>query len=181
MNTHSDDSDRPPDLPNISSESNAKTFPREEFLARLAPWVLRWALALTILSAVADRFGIWGPLGSANVSWGDWPHFVAYTAKVNSFLPGAVAPALAVMATVAEVLLGVALALGVFCRPVAWASAVLLALFAGAMTLSFGIKAPLNYSVFADAAAAFALGAWPAAPNHRKHREAICHSHNRSL
>ena len=35
-----------------------------------------------------------------------------------------------------------ALVLAVFRRPVAWASAVLLALFAGAMTLSFGIKAP---------------------------------------
>jgi hypothetical protein len=110
MNTHSDVSDRPPHSPSNSSESQAKKFVREEFLARLAPWVLRWALALTILSAVADRFGIWGPPGSANVSWGDWAHFVAYTAKVNSFLPGAVAPALAVMATVAEVLLGVALA-----------------------------------------------------------------------
>ena len=67
------------------------------------------------------------------------------------------------MATVAEALLGVALILGVFRRPVAWASAIVLALFAGAMTLSFGIKAPHNYSVFADVAAAFALGAWPAA------------------
>jgi hypothetical protein len=53
---------------------------------------LRWALGLTLLSAVADRFGLWGQLGSANVSWGDWAHFVAYTAKVNSFLPGVVAP-----------------------------------------------------------------------------------------
>jgi putative oxidoreductase len=181
MNTHSDVSDRPPHSPNNSSESQAKKFVREEFLARLARWVLRWALAVTTLSAVADRFGLWGPPGSANVSWGDWPHFVAYTAKVNSFWPGAVVPALAIVATVAEVLLGVALILGVFRRPVAWASAILLALFVGAMTLSFGIKAPLNYSVFADAAAAFALGAWPAAPNHREHREAICHSHNRSL
>jgi putative oxidoreductase len=167
MNTHSDVSDRPPDSPNNSSESQPKAFVREEFLARLAPWALRWALAVTILSAVADRFGIWGPPGSANVSWGDWPHFVAYTAKVNSFLPGAVAPPLAIMATVAEALLGVALILGVFRRPVAWASAIVLALFAGAMTLSFGIKAPLNLSVFADVAAAFALGAWPTAPKHK--------------
>jgi len=35
---------------------------------------------VTILSAVADRFGLWGPPRAANVSWGDWPHFVAYTA-----------------------------------------------------------------------------------------------------
>ena len=75
MNTHSDVSDRPPDSPNNCSESQPKAFVREEFLACLAPWALRWALAVTILSAVADRFGIWGPPGSANVSWGDWPHF----------------------------------------------------------------------------------------------------------
>jgi hypothetical protein len=59
--------------------------------------------------------------------------------------------------------LGLALILGIFPRPVAWASAALLGLFAVAMTLSLGIKAPLNYSVFADAAAAFVLGAWPVA------------------
>jgi hypothetical protein len=32
------------------------------------------------------------------------------------------------------------------------------------MTLSFGIKASLNFSVFADAAAALLLGFWPATP-----------------
>jgi hypothetical protein len=41
----------------------------------------------------------------------------------------------------------------------------LLVLFAGSMTLSFGIKAPLNYSVLVDAAAAFALSVWPATRN----------------
>ena len=122
---------------------------------------LRWVLGLTMLSAVADRFGLWDPPGTTNVSWGDWSHFVAYTAKVNSFLPGALAPALAIMATVAELLLGVALILGVFCRQVALASATLLTLFAIAMTWSFGIKAPLNFSVFVDAAAALVLSAWP--------------------
>ena len=47
------------------------------------------ALAVTILSAVADRFGICGPPGSANVSWGDWPHFVAYTASLHRSSKGA--------------------------------------------------------------------------------------------
>jgi uncharacterized membrane protein YphA (DoxX/SURF4 family) len=112
---------------------------------------------------VADRFGIWGPPGAGAVSWGDWTYFVAYTAKVNSFLPSSLAPALAVIATAAEGLLGIALILGIFRRPVAIASAVLFALFAGAMTLSFGVKAPLDYSVFVDFAAAFILTVWPAA------------------
>jgi uncharacterized membrane protein YphA (DoxX/SURF4 family) len=89
-------------------------------------------------------------------------------------LPAIVAPALAIVATAAEGLLGVALLLGAFPRAVAWASAVLLALFAGAMTLSFGIKAPLNYSVFADGAAALALSVWPKAGNSQtKRNEAI--------
>ena len=46
---------------------------------------LRWALGVTLLSAVADRFGLWGPPGAVNIR----PRFVAYTAKVNSFLPAA--------------------------------------------------------------------------------------------
>ncbi len=136
----------------------------ENLLVRIAPCTLRWALGVTLLSAVADRFGGWGLPGSANASWGDWTHFVAYTAKVNGFLPATLAPALAVVATAAEIVLGVALLLGVYRRAVAWAAAGLFITFAAAMSLSFGVKAPLNYSVFADAAAALLLGAWPATP-----------------
>ena len=169
MNTDSDASDRPPAQSNSPPALKAKTSVRGEFLGRVAVVILRWALGLTLLSAVADRFGLWGQPGSANVSWGDWAHFVAYTAKVNSFLPGVVAPALAVTATAAEVSLGVALLLGVLPRLVACTSAGLLALFAGAMTLSFGIKAPLNYSVFVNAAAALMLSAWPATSTHQIH------------
>ena len=161
MNTRSDSFNLTPD----SSEPKPKLLAREVFLARAAPLALRWSLAVTLLSAVADRFGIWGPPGAANVSWGDWSHFVAYTAKVNSFLPAVVAPFLAVGSTAAEALLGVALIAGVFPRTVAWASVMLLVLFAGAMTLSFGIKAPLNLSVLVDAAAAFARAAWPVTQN----------------
>ena len=92
---------------------------------RIAPLLLRLALGVTLLSAVADRFGIWGPPGGATVTWGDWTHFVAYTAKVNSFLPGAFAPVLAIAATAAEALLGITLILGILRRPVAFASAAL--------------------------------------------------------
>ena len=131
------------------------------FLVWVARLVLRLTLAVTLLSAVADRFGMWGGPGSTNVAWGDWPHFVAYTAKVNSFLPQGLAPTLAVMATAAELVLGVALVLGVFPRLAAWAATALFGLFAVTMTVSFGIKAPLNFSVFVDAAAAFVLATWP--------------------
>lgn len=136
----------------------------ENLLVRVAPGTLRWALGVTLLSAVADRFGGWGLPGSANASWGDWTHFVAYTARVNGFLPATLAPALAVAATATEIVLGVALLLGVYRRVVAWAAAGLFVTFAAAMSISFGVKAPLNYSVFADAAAALLLGAWNTTP-----------------
>src|ERR1700757_5448345 len=147
-----------------SMNAYASLSDRPGIAARIAPLVLRLALGVTLLSAVADRFGIWGPPGAATVSWGDWTHFVAYTAKVNSFLPGAFAPVLAIASTAAEALLGTTLILGILRRPLAFASAALFALFAGAMTLSFGIKAPLDFSVFVDFAAALLLGAWPASP-----------------
>ena len=35
----------------------------------------RFALGASFLSAVADRFGLWGPYGAKNVSWGNFAHF----------------------------------------------------------------------------------------------------------
>ena len=113
---------------------------------------------------MADRFGLWGSPGAVNIAWGNWSGFVAYTAKVNSFLPAAVAPELAIVATVAELVLGLALLLGVWPRLVAWATCGLITLFAVAMTFSFGVKDPLNLSVFVDAAAALLLAARPRKP-----------------
>ena len=118
---------------------------------------LRLALGISFLSAVADRFGLWGSFGQPNVSWGDFSHFVAYTGKLNWFMPSAAIPALAWAATCAETLLGVALVLGVFTRVAAFLSGWLLLLFALSMTFALGFKAPLNLSVFSASGAAFLL------------------------
>jgi len=134
---------------------------KNERMMVLASWYLRLGLGAGFLSAVADRFGLWGHNGAPQVAWGDWAHFVAYTAQLNWFLPKTLIPALAWFATVAEALLGLALVLGFCLRSAALASAVLLTLFAVAMTCSLGIKAPLNYSVFAAAGGALLLGVIP--------------------
>jgi uncharacterized membrane protein YphA (DoxX/SURF4 family) len=118
---------------------------------------LRWSLGLTFLSACADRFGLWGPPGSRYAVWGDWSHFAAYAATMNSFLPAWLHTPAAYIATIAETSFGIALIAGLFLRAVAFGSAFLLGLFALAMTISLGIKAPLNYSVFVDAGAAWLL------------------------
>ena len=121
---------------------------------------LRLALGVSFLAAVADRFGLWGSFGQPNVAWGDFPRFVAYTAKLLWFLPPAAVPALAWAATLAETLLGIALVLGIFTRIAALLSGLQLLLFALLMTLALGLKAPLNFSVFSASAAAFLLAAF---------------------
>jgi uncharacterized membrane protein YphA (DoxX/SURF4 family) len=80
-----------------------------------------------------------------------------YTAQVNSFMPAFSIPFLAWAATLAEFGLGAALIIGIWPRWVGLGSAVLLALFGIAMAISFGIKSPLDYSVFSASAGALVL------------------------
>jgi len=91
------------------------------------------------------------------VSWGNYERFLAYTAKVNSFLPPQVIPALALIATTAETLFGLLLVLGWKTRVTALLSGILLTAFALAMTTSLGIEAPLSFSVYSAAGGAFFL------------------------
>lgn len=119
----------------------------------------RLALGVSFLSAVADRFGLYGAPGSPRVAWGDFAHFTAYTAVVNPFAPAALVPLLAWTATLLEIVLGVLLIAGVFTRYVAAAAGVLLLLFAFGMSIGVSVKAPLDYSVFTAAAAAFLVSA----------------------
>lgn len=117
--------------------------------------VLRLTIAMAFLDAVADRFGILGSHGTPGVAWGDFAHFIGYTAQVNSFLPSAVIPALAVLATICETLFGLALLLGIRIRLTAMGSAALLFLFGTAMTIS-GFS-QFAYGVYLLAAGALAL------------------------
>jgi uncharacterized membrane protein YphA (DoxX/SURF4 family) len=121
---------------------------------------LRIALGISFLSAVADRFGLWGAYGNPNVVWGEFSRFVAYMGKLNSFAPKALIPALAWAATFAEVLLGLALVLGLFTRVAALLSGLMLLLFALTMTFALGVKAPLDFSLFSVSAGAFLLAAY---------------------
>ena len=127
-------------------------------LAKCSSVFLRFALGISFLSAVADRFGLWGVYGQPNVSWGNYARFVDYTAKLNWFLPATMVPALAIIATAFETLLGLLLVLGLKTRVAALLSGVLLTTFALTMTIALGVKAPLNLSVFSAAGGALLLG-----------------------
>src|SRR4051812_50109937 len=56
-------------------------------LSNTARVAMRMALAAGFLSAVADRFGLWGPIGTPGVSWGGFAKFLDYTATLLPFLP----------------------------------------------------------------------------------------------
>lgn len=118
---------------------------------------LRLALGVTFLTAVTDRFGLWGPQGTQNVAWGNFSNFLAYTATLNPYLPTEWIPALGWAVTVAESVLGLTLIVGFETRKVAVLSGMLLLAFAFGMAIGTGIKAPLNFSVFSASAGSFLL------------------------
>lgn len=121
----------------------------------------RVALGVGFLSAVADRFGLWGPAGATNVAWGDVAHFSQYAAKLNPYLPAALVPALAWVVTIAATVAGVALVAAVYVRPAAILAAVLLLGFSVGMAIGTGIKTALDASVPPAAATALLLAIWP--------------------
>lgn len=125
---------------------------------------LRLALGVAFLSAVADRFGLWGPAGAKNVAWGNFAQFTQYAGQLNPWAPAALIPTLAWVSTAAELALGVALILGLFTRWAALSSGILLLFFGGGMSIGTGLKSALDASVFSAAAAAFALVVLDAGP-----------------
>ncbi len=122
---------------------------------------LRIAIAITFLSAVADRFGLWGAPGQASVAWGNWENFRIYSNSVNSFVPESIGNILAIVATVFEIIVSVLLLIGYKIRFIAVGAGLLLLCFALAMTISFGIKSALDYSVWVDVTACFLLASIP--------------------
>ena len=118
---------------------------------------LRYALALGFLSAVADRFGLWGSFGQPNVAWGSFSRFLDYTHRLNWYLPAGIMLPLGVVTTGAELLFGLLLLAGWHTRVTALLSGLLLMLFGLAMAFALGVEAPLNASVFPAAGGAFLL------------------------
>ena len=123
-------------------------------LRQIAKLFLRLTIVASMLSSVADRFGIWA---KELCTWGDMDKFVAYTQSLIPYIPANAVPVLAWTATVLEVLLPLCLLVGLKLKWSASRSGLLRLVFAIAMATSVGIKAPLNYSTFTASAAAFGI------------------------
>ena len=122
-----------------------------------AHWIkvfLRLALSMAFLSAVADRLGFWPEEIS---TWGNMEAFLAYTESMVPWAPESLVPFMGWSATILEAIFAILLILGFKTKLTAQLSGVLLLVFGLSMVFSFGLKAPLDYSVFSAAAAAFGL------------------------
>lgn len=121
---------------------------------KIVEWFLRITLSLGLFSAVADRFGLWSKELSA---WGNWDNFIAYTQKLNPWVPNFAINIVGGLATFLEVIFAIGLLTNLKTSLVAKGTGFLLLLFGLAMTFSLNVKVPLDYSVFVGAAGAFAL------------------------
>jgi putative oxidoreductase len=120
--------------------------------------LLRFALGAGLISAVAHRLGLWGAPGSSSVTWGNMANFETYTKKLAPWCPGVILPTLAWGVTIAELVLGLLLIVGLWRKPTAVLAALLTLSFALSMTVLLGPHEPLNYSVFVFAFASLYLG-----------------------
>jgi uncharacterized membrane protein YphA (DoxX/SURF4 family) len=130
---------------------------KDSKFAGYAALLLRIGIGVGFLSAVADRFGLWGPFGQPNVEWGDFSRFLEYTHTLNWYLPAGMIPLLGGIATGAEILFGLLILVGWHTRVAALLSGLLLLTFGVAMTLALGIKAPLNFAVLTGVGGALLL------------------------
>jgi uncharacterized membrane protein YphA (DoxX/SURF4 family) len=130
---------------------------KDSKFAGYAALLLRIGIGVGFLSAVADRFGLWGPFGQPNVEWGDFSRFLEYTHTLNWYLPAGMVPLLGGIATGAEILFGLLILVGWHTRVAALLSGLLLLMFGVAMTLALGIKAPLNFAVLTGVGGALLL------------------------
>lgn len=128
---------------------------------RLINILTRVLLGLAFLGSVADRLGLLGAPASAGVTWGEFDRFVEYTGSLLPWLPTGVTPAVAALATAVEILLGVALIVGVRARWSATLVAGVLATFAAAMVTSLGFAAMSEYGVLVLVGGALVLATAP--------------------
>jgi putative oxidoreductase len=124
-------------------------------LQDIAIFALRISLGAGFLSAVFSRFGWWGSKSSG------WNGFLSYASQVNSFLPDNFHRPLAYTSTFLEFVFGILLIAGYKTSLVACGSGILTLAFIISMSISFGIKDPLDYSVFAFSTGAFLLATMP--------------------
>lgn len=126
--------------------------------------LLRFSLGIGFLLPVLDRIGFFGTPGEANVVWGDWASFVAYTNQLMPYVHINTAAFFGFIATVGEVLCGIMLLVGYKTRYAAVGSFGLTFVFAFSMFFFLHYRAPFNFSVFVVSFSSLILACLPNFP-----------------
>src|SRR5215510_11405342 len=135
-------------IPYVEASMNSKAAQLTENGTEIVRLFARFALGASFLSAVADRFGLWGPYGAKNVSWGNFARFVEYTGAVTSLFPSSSTVSFAWAATIGDTLFGILLIESFKMRMASVLSELLLLSLAIGMITGLGIMTPFDYSVF---------------------------------
>lgn len=123
--------------------------------------LLRFALGIGFLSAVADRLGFCGSPGDPAAAWGNWENFIQYTGKLNFDVSAAFANGLGIIATALEIAFGILLIIGYKIQYIALYSGILLLIFGLEMSINTHLKSALDASVFAASFGALLLSIQP--------------------
>lgn len=127
----------------------------------IAQLLLRLMLGIGFLLPVMDRIGWFGPAGANGTSWGNWDNFIAYTHTLLPYMSSDGANFMGLIATAAEVILGVALIIGYQIRLASIGSFLLTLSFGLSMFFFEALRSPFNYSVFTASAASLLLSTIP--------------------
>jgi putative oxidoreductase len=128
---------------------------------KLPQLLLRISLGIGFIVPVLDRLGQLGLPGEKNISWGNWENFIGYTGLLLPFLSPPMVNVMGTLATILELIIGLALIMGIKTRLAALGSFGLTLSFAICMILFVGFKAPVNFAVFPVCAGSFLLAAIP--------------------
>lgn len=130
----------------------------------IAQLLLRCSIGTGFLLPVLDRTGAFGAPGEANVAWGDWANFAAYTQQLMPYASLSVASFFGFVATVLEALFGILFLAGYKIKYVALGSFGLTLIFALSMLFFLHYRSPFNYSVFVVSFSSLMLAAYPSFP-----------------
>ncbi len=117
-------------------------------------WLLRITLSFGMLIAVAYRYGL---LKKKENDWGNWEGFLDYDKFLNPYFSEKMIHFLENATSYFQIALAALLLVSFKTPLIARATGFLLLILAQTTMIHLEVKAPLDYSIFVAAAAAFAL------------------------
>ncbi|MDH2566678.1 DUF417 family protein [Acinetobacter baumannii] len=118
---------------------------------------LRIFIGITFISAVLDRFGLWGKYNGVDVSWGSMNQFYKDVTTLTPWISDNSIYYISWFVTILELILGICMIIGFKIKYTSFLSGILFLIFAISMTMFLSFKLMLNYNVMICALSSFLL------------------------